>query len=290
MRVAICVVYVCDPGQEWLVDLHLRKIRETTRVPYAILAAAMRVTDAVRARLAASPDVVLVDVPPTELRGSPEHAHYLDALVAEAERRGFTHFATFDLDSFPVDGRWLERLVARLGPDRPFAAVFRAENGDVNLPHPSGFLCEMAFYRSQHPGFLPSGGETRGLVPAGQRPDTGIGYAIAAARNGVDWLRLTRSNARNDHALMAGIYGDVVFHLGAMSRPPVFRADWLTAPHLRLLHRWRKAGLLRPLRYLVSRRFTWRNRAIHARIFEALRTDPDGYIARLRGAEAAPQR
>src|SRR6056297_1632256 len=151
-RLAICVVYVVAPGTEWLLRLQLRKIAETTTVPYRIFAAVPRATERARKILARwSERVEIVPMEASDLRGSAEHAHYLDQLVAEAAAHDVTHVATLDMDSFPVAIGWAERLTAQLTPDRPFAAVLRRENGDRNLPHPSGFLCDIAYYRGHRP-------------------------------------------------------------------------------------------------------------------------------------------
>lgn len=287
MRLAICVVYVVRPGSEWLLRLQLRKIAETTSVPYRILAVAPRATEMALGILNRRKKVDLLTVPPGPTKGSPEHAHYLDALVAEADQRGFTHFATLDMDSFPVTPHWAERLAARLGPKLPFAATLRAENGDTYLPHPSGLLCDMEFYRKEKPSFLPSRwayllGNGRFVLRHRQRRDTGIGYAIAAARQGGGWLPLLRSNVHNDHPLMAGIYGDTFFHLGAMSRQPLFEADWRQTPQGMRLWRTRYTGLFRGARKKLRREMVEQNVARRVQIVEALRADADAYFSLLR--------
>lgn len=288
MRLAICVVYVIEPGWEWLLDLHLRKIRACTTVPFRILAATPRLSEAAREMLEACPEVVFPDLPPTSARQGAEHGHYMDGLLAHAAAGDFTHFATFDADSFPLAPGWAERLIARLGPATPFAAVLRAENGDRILPHPSGMIGEIDFIRTHAPRFYPEGDAAAEDFARrnGQRFDTGIGYARVCEEAGVDWLPLLRSNAREEHVLLAGIYGDEIFHLGASSRAPVFHADWLATPARRAAWHWRKGRLGRRIFQRVQRQLIRQNEPIQARICDALRTDPDAFLTGLRGRAA----
>jgi hypothetical protein len=284
MRLAICAVYGARPGSEWIARLQLRKIAETTTVEHRVFAAAPRATARMLAVLGRRDTVEIADLPEPGVRGSAEHAWYLDRLVAAAAGRGYTHFATLDVDSFPIRRGWAEALAARLGPSCPFAAAQRAENGEIALPHPSGLLCRTDFWQAARPVFLPDR-RSYFLHRPGfflrhrERRDTGIGYAIAAWRRGADWLRLPRSNRRNDHRLMAGVYGGMLFHLGSMSREPLFECDWWATPRGRLLWRTRHLRLFAGRRRAMARAMVAANRETRARIVAALRADADGYLA-----------
>jgi hypothetical protein len=97
-----------------------------------------------------------------------------------------------------------------------------------------------------------------------QRVDTGIGYGYALWKSGEPWLRLTRSNARDYHFLLAGIYGHVFFHLGAAAREPTFYRDYRRWPTLR-----------------VDRRI---NGKILDDVAHRLATDADGFLNELAGS------
>lgn len=286
MRLAICIVHGARPGGEWIVRLQLRKIAETTGGDFRVLSAVPRATDKMLAILRRRPWVEIADLPEPGVRGSAEHAWYLDRLVAEADRQGFTHFATLDVDSFPVRPGWAADLAAQLHPGRPFAAAQRLENGERNLPHPSGLLCRMDFWRAARPAFLPTRRDYFLRRPGfflrhRERRDTGIGYAMAVRQQGGDWLRLPRSNRRDDHRVMAGVYGDVFFHLGSMSREPLFECDWWDTRAGRMLWTTRHLGLFRSRRRAFAREIVARNRETRARIVAALRADADAYLAGL---------
>src|SRR6185503_1680290 len=121
-----------------------------------------------------------------------------------------------------------------------------------------------------------------------QTADTGIGFAYTLHRHDLAWERLERSNKANDHSVMAGIYGDAIFHLGGMARSDkLFRTD-LGRPALRLQ---RLVGRLlggMPKRLLkavlpdLSARASRANPRTDERIRARLIADPDAYLAYLR--------
>jgi hypothetical protein len=308
-RLAILVVYVVRDDEDLpLLDLHLERIARHTSVPYTVLGVAHRVTDAARARLLAQDRVRLCDVPPTDLRGSREHAYYLDALLEAALATDATHVVTLDVDSFPITDRWVDTLLAAAPPESGLAAVLRTENGDRVLPHPSCLLADRSFFERYHPSFSPDWDGTaefrRFLRATGQAGDTGIRIAYRLWADGLPWGELRRTNARDLHYLIAGIYGDAVFHLGATSRGVLFRRDLepslvhrLTMPLERYPARRpaavrAKRAVLRWCRGPTERRMMRRNRTVYQDVRRRLDEDPDALFALLRGARdtAEPHR
>ena len=213
-------------------------------------------------------------------------------------RTDATHFATFDMDSFPIADRWLERALA-LAPGAPVAAVLRRENGDVCLPHPSCTVLTRDFVETHSVSFSPDSDGTptfrEFLRATGQAGDTGIRIAEQLWREQLPWGRLLRTNRVDLHPVIAGIYGDVVFHLGAGTRAAMFRHDlhrtWafrLTGPVERIpvghgrARRVKKAALAR-IRRPAAGRVIEANRRAGLEAREWLLRDPDGLFTHLRG-------
>ena len=304
-RVAVLTVaLVRDDDERALLELQLARLRRHTAGPLAIHMVARRVPADVRAWLDAQADVQLLDPPVATDTGSREHAVYLDALLTAARATDATHFATFDLDSFPIADDWLGRATAMLPPGAGVAAVLRRENGDVCLPHPSGTVLTRAFVEAHAVSFSPDSDGTpafrRFLRESGQRADTGIRLARTLWTESLPWAPLLRTNAVDVHPVIAGIYGDCFFHLGAGSRVALFRADLagsrvhrLTRPIERVpvghgRARTAKQRLLTTLRRPAEARRIAANRTAAETALAALLADPDAFVAMLRGRGPEP--
>lgn len=290
MKLGIACVYFFRDEDAWILDLQLDFIEKTTKgTDFTVYAAAARLQPRLRDRLAARSFVRIVDLPPCPHTGGPEHGHYLEVLLHAAKADGCTHLCTLDCDSFPVADNWPHSLAERLSGAERLAAVFRAENRDTDLPHPCGIFMEAGlldelvfeFYPSE--GLQQSDDFKRYVAATGQRIDTGTGLGFALWRAGEPWARLLRSNAWNPHFLMAGLYADVFFHLGASSRAPGFHLDYATMPGLRLSLLLKDVPLLWRVGHWFESRYLKENRGIAAAIREQLTDDPEHFIARLRG-------
>jgi hypothetical protein len=304
MKLGIVVVYLLKKNAGPLLQLHLDRIARHTSVPYTIYGAPLRLKPRFRQVLEEDPHVRLVDVPVIdEPRVSREHAYYLDALVRAAMDDGVTHVCVLHVDSFPVRDGWAEDLASHVSDSCIGAAVFRAENGDRVLPMPAGFLFSRQFQEQVQPRFFASrevakSAEYRQFMQEfDAEVDSGIGYAYEIYRRGLNWHRLLRSNRHNDHYLMAGVYGDTFFHLGAAARKPRFRGDYDGPEAPPALQWWQWLDDSRdslpesvcdalqsklPPRETVVGDIKARNDAAFAGIFERLLADPDRYIDLLR--------
>ncbi len=135
--------------------------------------------------------------------------HKLWSLVSE----DFEYVMTLDTDAFPVRNGWIESLQQKLD-HASLTGIWRDEMASRLQPfvHPS-----CLFARRQRLLQLVRPFSYVGVQDVGQRITleiTGAGETVAPLR---------RSNSRNPHFLIAGIYGDLVYHHAAGSRVPVFR-------------------------------------------------------------------
>lgn len=306
MRLGILVVYLVSDRMGPLLDLHLRKIEECTDVPYTIYGSVNRLHPQYRRILDRRRDVKTFQISPAyeeagESRryvkgivgrvAATENGYYLDRLVDLAMADGVTHLCTLHVDSFPVQSGWVDHLLERTRDSVPVAGMLRAENGDTMLPMPACLFSTITFVDAAKPKFTITP-ETEELPDwqsflkrYGEEFDTGFGYAFALHRLGMGFSPLRRSNLRNDHYLFAGVYDDVVFHLGAAARVDA---------GARLVFRGASRGEGQTREYAAARTDAERQRLIEASHFENQRTfeaiweklmrDPDAYIESLRSA------
>lgn len=295
-KLGICCVYFYGPDSEWLLDLQLRYIASTLDgYDYTVYAAANRLQPELRHTLEATPRVRIVSLPryggnvggARAIEASFEHAFYLDLLLHEAVDDGCTHLAAIDADSFPVLPDWPNILLHKMGSMR-FAGVLRSENLDTYLPHPSGLFMDRSFLLDHAPRLFPPKSEILSnpsfrefLQETGQRTDTGIGYGYTLWKSREPWLPLLRSNRRNPHFLMSGIYGDMFFHLGASSRRPWFYFDYRTRLSLRIKPALSRVPALWRLGSWLEERYVESNRRTLHEISESLRSDPDRFLSTL---------
>jgi hypothetical protein len=290
LRLGFVVVYHLHQEDWPLLDLHLRAIARCSPpgLHYRIYGTALRLAPQLVSRLHAVPELLLCSVPPTDLRGSQEHSYYLDHLTSLAVKDGMTHICTLDVDSFPIRPGWFEASLAAIQRQSAYVAILRRENGDSVLPHPSYTFFPHDFYELYRPTFFPHTAAMcpregflfrRWLRATKQVPDSGIGFAWTVAQHRLRWSPLLRSNRVDDHMVMGGIYGDHIFHLGALSRPlKSFRGD-----ESRGLLSARQASDFAPPSVQDARvEAEVRNHQAFQRIRRSLLRDPDGYLAYLR--------
>lgn len=288
MKLGICCVYFYGNDGEWILPLQLKYIAETlSGYFFTIYAAANRLSPELRAILSATSNVRVVDLPFTSERASKEHAIYLDKLIDIAYADGCSHIATLDSDSFPLANDWPSILLSKMNGVIRFSAVLRAENGDTALPHPCGYFMTREFFADHRPSLLPEPAIAQDpkyqsfLQVSRQRSDTGIGYGYALWNSQEQWLPLIRSNRQNFHFLMAGIYGDIFFHLGSSSRRPAFFMDSQSRPSLRLAERLSDAPFVWRLSKLIMENYLKKNEELYRQITTQLKDDPRHFFAQL---------
>jgi hypothetical protein len=295
----LMVAYLKDDDDLPLLALHLDRVARHRQAPTTAFVAAPRVSPAARALLDAQSDTVVLDLPATDLVGSREHAHFLDALVPTALAAGVSHLCTLDVDSFPIRDDWLDVVVGSIPAEGRLAGICRQENGDTALPHPSCIVATRDFFEPEAVSFSPDTDGTPGFREfrraTGQRADTGIRLGARLWQTGEPWGRLLRTNARDAHYLMGGVYADAVFHLGGVGRGKLFRRDLeqstihrVTRPVERVpvgsgAVAQAKKRTLQQLRGRREAQLAARNRATYSVLRSWLLSDPDGLLAYLRG-------
>ncbi len=302
MKLGIAVVYLVLPGDEDLLDLHLRYIEQCTREPFTIYAAANRLAENLAERLAARPFVRRCVIPSTEHRGSLENAYYLERMIAEAIGDGCTHVATFHADSFPIRAGWESELAGEISAGYAFAAVMREES-HLGKPTTAGLFFSSEFYNRYAPRLLLSREDIRSR--AGRKyarglwnpRESGTGYGFTAFREGLRWLPLRRTNRESDHYYFGGIHGDVIFHLGASAHSVRSFPGALERPAFELIRRTASNRLPLPvrrlLRPLVPNQVLFPESANHQRAHNHVKAmllrDPELYLDRLRATTHGTQ-
>ncbi len=150
------------------------------------------------------------------------HAEKLNSLAERVlETAAESDYLLFiDGDAFPVAD--ISPVLAQL-QQYPLIAVKRFENFGDQQPHPCFCVTTVGLWR-EIKGDWNSGGFW--LNSAG-RQVTDVGGLLLEnlQRRSLNWQPLLRSNRRDLHPLMFGIYGDIVYHHGAGFRDKLCRRD-----------------------------------------------------------------
>lgn len=143
------------------------------------------------------------------------HAIALDNLVARTGDE-VEYLVTLDTDAFPVRDGWIEQLTSTVDDGAMLVGVWRDEMAPELAPfvHPS-CLC-LRRHDLLDLGIMFS-------VYEHMEPGQNLTDAVVARGGSIVPLR--RTNVRNPHFLIGGIYGDLVYHHAAGSRPAWFYAS-----------------------------------------------------------------
>ena len=209
MKLGIVVVYLFDANTEYLFDLQISYIRKFTVSPYTIYGSVGRLDSKWRQKLSNYPEIQQCEIASTELRGSAEHAFYLERLTEIAFREGATHVVTLHLDSFPVCMGWegiLEAITAQSGTcvaadeaytaclffTKDFYFCYRPTFNFVN--DPSEYLEFVKKYK---------------LIN-----HSGTPYLYACYKNYLDW-HILKKISQNPISRFGYLCGDLIFHFEA---------------------------------------------------------------------------
>ncbi|TAK11283.1 MAG: hypothetical protein EPO32_12910 [Anaerolineae bacterium] len=286
-HLAILVIYLVPPGDEWLLDLHLARLQQHTRVPYTLYAVDNRLTPELRARLSAQPNLRWVECPPMPA-GRYEPDYFFTCLADRAVVDKPSHLVTLHVDSFPLADDWAQHLAGHLTETTPFLTVGRLNTACL--------FFSRAYYETRGPPFA----QTPELnadaafqefrVARNIKPHTGIGFVYDAWRRGLGWAELPDTSPP-DNDYFCRVYDGMIFHLGGAARlnkvsaraatlaerlPPAY---WVLGKLRRLVNRLPagrlKTKLTGPTHLLSTLLQAGRFRRARAN----LQRDPAGYLA-----------
>jgi hypothetical protein len=175
---------------------------------------------------------IILSGPQGETTQIDEHVAALQGILGYfvEMRNRYEHFMVIDSDAFPFRSRWLDTLLDMMRkrsvwspgvqapswrlPERYVAAIVQTDQFNVYF-HPSA-----VFIRGEALRADPTCVEFRTEV---QRNVLGMEFRELVAASKVPVLPLLRTNVWNPHPMLAGVYGDVIYHHGAGSRGLFFR-------------------------------------------------------------------
>lgn len=294
MKVAIACVYYYDRDSEWIAKLQIEQIkRNSVGHDVKIFACFVKGSSKILTDVFGAPDTVLIESVCDSPNPSVQHSTNLDALLAEANEDivSFDIIVTLDMDSFPIDGNWLEKSHDELKRS-DIVSILRTENKDKFLTHPSfiafngEFLKKYSFQMFPDTKVLNSQTFKSFISKHNQRIDSGIGLSYLIFDKKLCWKKLTRKNLRSSHFLLEGVYGSRIYHLGASSRAPIFYHEIVNDFFYKNLSFLKKLPILWRLYFkfvvpLVEERIKKRNSKIVARVKKRLSTERDTYFATL---------
>jgi hypothetical protein len=143
---------------------------------------------------------------------------------------------TLDSGAFPISDGWIDRLISAVQAGNAVSGIYRDEMSSYITPfvHPSGLFA--------HRDDLLAYGVS---VVKGDGQDIGQQLFDVLSRNR-PYYPLRRSNVRSVHAVMGGVYGDVIYHHGAGSRRPQFLGHPRKSPQRCRSREITQRGIRRP--------------------------------------------
>ena len=145
------------------------------------------------------------------------HRTPLQRLYHLARQEGAHSIVTLDSDAHPLRSGWLTELLARLDEGTVLAGVWRDEMVPAIRPHihPSCLCTTVDFIERYQLRFDFDNTHSQ------EKTDTLAHFTWVAEAAGLPVHKLKRSNQRNFHYWMGGIYGDMIYHHVAASRERV---------------------------------------------------------------------
>lgn len=288
MKIGIATVYLVPEGFHWLFELQLSQIRKNT-TNYKIYAADVKLDKYCKKIIKESKDIQLCDLEPVSDFPNKQHGESLAQLLKIAADDGCDWVITLDMDSFPVANNWVEKITDLLSYTDGVVAIQRNENGDTYYPHPCGTCLSKDFIK-KHLSFdfypdeiMKNDHVFKNFIKTTKQKkiDTGVALGFYLWKNNMKWCRLTRSNKKNIHYIMAGIYSNMIFHLGGSSRKLIFRKDLYSDLLFLLFHKFELLPFVHRITNARKNKIAERNSDIQNRIKARLIEDPEKYFQTL---------
>ncbi|MCT7975650.1 hypothetical protein [Laspinema olomoucense] len=218
-KTAILIVNAKDPGNKipWL-DCCLPQIERHSRSSDYQVYIANGNSEAEGRYIAATyPKIKVFAYRAETTAPAQQHSAGLDFLIERLDKE-IEYFITLDSDAFPIRDRWIEILTSFIETGVTAVGVYRDEFVREVEPflHVSCLCIKKQDYYNLGIRFADC-----------YKPERDFSYHANC-----EWLKrkaslvgLRRSNVNNRHFLMAGVYGNLIYHNGAGSRPPTFRTS-----------------------------------------------------------------
>lgn len=220
-KTAILIVNARKPGHPdtyypWL-DLCLRQIERHDRSSDYQIYIANGESEAEDISVVATYPKVKVFAYRTEKTGAAQHSAGLDFLIEQLDE-DIEYFITLDSDAFPIRDRWIETLINFIETAATVVGVYRDEFVRELEPfvHISCLCMRKQDYYRLGIRFTDC-----------HKPEQDFSHFATG-----EWLKrhaslvgLRRSNVKNRHFLLGGVYGNLIYHHGAGSRNPIFRTS-----------------------------------------------------------------
>ena len=242
------------------IDIQLREIARHTSEEYRVWACLNGIDPSYGSRFHYSAD----------LEGG--HGEKLNALAETitGQAQPDDLIAFIDGDAFPIDG-WVGP-VRELLASAPLVAVRRDENlGDIQ-PHPCFAVTTVGFWNEIGGDWAWGGAKWINAIGI-ERQDAGGRVLARLEELDLPWHPLLRSNKKDLHRILFGVYGDIVYHHGAGFRGGSSIIDRLEAGVIR---RTTPTPGIRG--FIAKRRLKRRlknNREMSDFVFEHIRDDED---------------
>ena len=281
LKIGIICVYYVPLNDLWIAEQQISHIKKNSNdYCYQIYGADVRLEPQVKDFLL-SEEVKLINFQGKYESPNREHGCSLDNLVNVAIEDRCDIIVTLDVDSWPISPDWIQSAIKKINNSDGVVAVHRAENNATYLPHPCGTFLTRDFIEKHNFQFFPpsqtvSTPEFQNFLKiTGQAIDTGIGLGFTLFTTDSSWQKLSRSNTKELHYLMAGIYDNNIFHVGGGGRNPVFEKDLYPNRVYKFLKKAKNVPLV--WRILESRRkkVASRNRLISEKIKSKILNNPD---------------
>ncbi len=143
------------------------------------------------------------------------HPEALDFLIKQLGK-DIEYVICLDSDAFPIRDGWIEALIGYLKNGASIVGVYRDEMAPKITP-----FIHVSCWCMSRKDFV----DSQFSFEVGTGQDVGQMITLELLKNQKKVLGLPRSNTKNFHFLISGIYGNLIYHHGAGSRKAKFHTS-----------------------------------------------------------------